>query len=65
MPLDKGRWANLSAIDEELGYMLEGALTCHLGLLEQRPHLHLACLLRGCEVFVQAQLGPRQGHAPS
>jgi hypothetical protein len=51
---------NLSAIDEEFSCAPKGTLARCLGLFEQWPHLQLACLLRGCEVFIQAQLGPRQ-----
>jgi len=34
MPLDKGRWANLNVIAEELNYALKVALARRLGLLE-------------------------------
>ncbi len=53
MPLDKRRRANLSVVDEEFGYTLEGGLARHLGFIEQWPHLRLVPLLRGREVFVQ------------
>jgi len=52
--LDREGRANMNAIDEEFGYVLKGAFARYLGLLEQRPHLRLACLLRGREVLIQA-----------
>ncbi len=44
----------MSVVNEELGYAPECTLVYHLGLLEQRPYLRLACLLCEREVFVQA-----------
>ncbi len=52
--VDRGGQANLNAIDEEFSYALEGALACRLGLLEKRPQLRLARLLRRREVLIQA-----------
>ncbi len=42
----------------------EGVLAYYLGLLEQWPQLRLLRLLCGCEVFIQAQLGPARPLRP-
>jgi hypothetical protein len=34
MPLDRGKRANFSDVDEELGCTPESTLACHLGLFE-------------------------------
>jgi hypothetical protein len=55
----------MNVVEENFGYTLEGVFAYHLGLLEQWLQLWLVRLLCGCEVLVQAQLGPRQALAPS
>jgi hypothetical protein len=64
-PLNRERKANMNVIDEEFDCAPKGTLAYRLGFLEQRPWLQLVHLLCGREVFIQAQLDPRQTLAPS